>query len=120
MADTQCIPNGRGLSTFAQAREIAQKLGTQVGGGVLPETNDPKTSGIYTLDWLFGPAAFPEPQYTDPTTGEVYYLLRFRLKNGVAVMQPGYIADKFRRYANDAYVFGVLAKEADESPKENG
>jgi hypothetical protein len=105
------------LATWDQAREYAVKLSVGpivIGGGVLPETGDPTTSGIYTEYWLGGPGNFPDPHYFDATTGLNYYSLHFRFQNGAAGMNVGLIIDKFKRFPNSPlYVFGCLAAEAD-------
>jgi hypothetical protein len=52
MSDTkQPLFNIAQLASWEQARECAAKLSVGpivVGGGVMPETADPSTSGIYT------------------------------------------------------------------------
>ncbi len=117
MSDTNQTPfNIAQLATWDQARECAAKLGAGpfvVGGGVKPETPNPATSGIYTPDWLGGPAAFPEPHYFDPQTGLKYYYLHFRFRNGAEGMNVGLIMDRFRRYPNSpVYVLSQLVAEA--------
>ena len=104
------------LATWEQAREYAKKLSEGpivVGGGVNPETSNNRTSGIFIPEWLPGPAAFPEPHYFDEVTGQKYYFLHFRFRNGAEGMNVGLIMDKFRRYPNSPYyVMSVLAAEA--------
>ena len=104
------------LATWEQARECAAKLSAgpiAVGGGVLPETSNAATSGIYIPEWLPGPAAFPEPHFFDEVTGKKYYFLHFRFRNGAEGMNVGLILDKFKRYPNSPYyVMSVLAAEA--------
>jgi len=117
MSDTQQpLFNLAQLASWDQARDLAVKLSVGpivVGGGVLPETGDPETSGIYTEYWLGGPGNFPEPHYFDEMTGTHYYPLHFRFRNGAAGMNVGLIIDKFKRFPNSPlYVFGNLAAEA--------
>lgn len=104
------------LATWEQARETASKLSAGpivVGDGVKPETSNSNTSGIYTPEWLPGPAGFPEPHYFDEKSGKKYYFLHFRFRNGAEGMNVGLIMDKFRRYPNSpVYVTSVLAAEA--------
>ena len=106
------------LSTYDEAREIAQKLSAGpivVGGGVKPENSNQDLSGIYRPSWLPGPGAFPEPNYVDEVTGKKYYFLHFRFRNGAEGMNVGLIKDKFRRYpSSPLYVLGQLAQEANE------
>lgn len=108
--------NTNQLATLDQAREFADRLTDGpivVGGGVLPETSDPATSGIYLPTWSGGPGGFEEPNYTDPATGLKYFFLHYRFHNGAAGMNVGLIMDKFRRYPNSpAYVMDALAREA--------
>lgn len=111
------------LATWEQARDLAKKLGAapyNVGGGVMPETGDPATSGIYTELWLSGPGNFPEPHYFDEKTGQHYYPLLFRFRNGAGGMNVGLIMDKFRRYpSSPAYVFSTLVAEANSMAQPN-
>lgn len=108
--------NTNQLATWEQARVTAEKLMVGpivVGGGVRPETSDPKTSGIYLPEWSSGPGGFAQPHYTDPVTGEKYFHLHFRFRNGADGMNVGLIMDKFRRFPNSpGYVFVALAQEA--------
>lgn len=118
------MPNIKGLGNFNinqlvtwdEARSIAIKLRLGpivVGGGVKAETSDPKTSGIYTPEWLPGPEGFPEPFYFDQETGLKYYWLHFRFKNGAEGMNVGLIKSKFKSFPNsETYVLGQLASEA--------
>ena len=105
------------LSTWDQARQYANILTAGpivVGEGVLPETVDPSTSGIYIPDWIAGPGGFAEPAYTDPKTGLNYFFLHYRLRNGATGMNVGLIIDKFSRFPmSPAYVLTELASEAD-------
>ena len=117
MNDTkQPLFNIAQLASWEQAREYAAKLSVGpivVGGGVMPETADPTTSGIYTELWLGGPGNFPEAHYYDERTGTHYYPFHFRFRNGAAGMNVGLIIDKFKRFPNSPlYVFGTLAAEA--------
>ena len=117
MSDTQqTLFNLAQLATWDLAREYATKLSSGpvvIGGGVMPETGDPETSGIYTELWLGGPGNFPEPHYFDEKTGQHYYPLLFRFHNGAAGMNVGLIMDKFRRYpSSPSYVLSTLAAEA--------
>lgn len=109
--------NTNQLATLEQARDYATRLSVGpivVGRGVLPETTDPVTSGIYLPTWSGGPAGFQEPNYTDPATGEKYFFLHYRFLNGASGMNVGLIMDKFRRYPNSPlYVMTALAAEAD-------
>jgi hypothetical protein len=84
--------NTNQLATWDQARETAIKLSVGPVGG---------------------PGGFPEPNYTDPKTGEKYFYLHYRFQNGAEGMNVGLIMDKFRRYPNSPmYVMGALAAEA--------
>lgn len=106
------------LATWEDARECAHRLTAgpiTVGWGVLPETTNPKTSGIYVPDWLGGPTGFPVPHYNDDATGKKYLFLHFRFRNGAQGMNVGLIMDKFRRYPNSpAYVLEALGREAEQ------
>ncbi len=108
--------NTNQLATWEQARECANKLSAGpivVGNGVKPETANAATSGIYLPEWFGGPGGFAEPNYTDPKTGEKYFFLHFRFRNGAEGMNVGLIMDKFRRYPNSPfYVMSALAAEA--------
>jgi hypothetical protein len=110
------------LATWEDARECAHRLTVgpiAVGWGVLPETNDAKTSGIYVPDWLGGPTGFPAPHYNDDATGKKYLFLHFRFRNGAQGMNVGLIMDKFRRYPNSpAYVLEALGREAEQLASE--
>ena len=117
MSDTNTwLFNTNQLATWDQARDCANKLSAGpivVGSGVKPETNDSHTSGIYRPDWIGGPGGFAEPNHTDPVTGEKYFYLHYRFRNGAEGMNVGLIMDKFRRYPNSPmYVMGALAAEA--------
>ena len=116
MPQNSSIFNPAQLATWEKARELAARLSEGplvVGDGVLPETSDPKTSGIYTPEWLGGPGQFPEPSGVDETTGEKLYFLHYRFRNGAEGMNVGLIADRFRRYpTSPAYVLRSLAEEA--------
>ncbi|HTM47066.1 MAG TPA: hypothetical protein VL285_00190 [Bryobacteraceae bacterium] len=109
--------NTNQLATWDQARDCANRLSAGpivVGGGVKPETGSSATSGIYRPDWQAGPGGFAEPNFTDPKTGEKYFFLHFRFRNGAEGMNVGLILDKFRRFPNSpAYVLGALVSEAD-------
>jgi hypothetical protein len=116
VSNTKDFPfNPAQLSTWEQARELARKLSegpVLVGGGVLPETGDPKTSGLYVPEWLGGPAQFPEPSRVD-SEGNKHFFIHFRFRNGAEGMNAGLVADRFRRYpTSPAYVLRSLADEA--------
>lgn len=98
------------LATWKQARNLAPML-ESVGGGVLPETGNPLTSGIYVPQWLGGPAAHPEP--SQAVEGDTKWFLHFRFRNGAEGMNVGLILDRFKRYpTSPAYVLRTLAEEA--------
>ena len=105
------------LATIKQAQATAIKISTGpiiVGGGVKPQTDKGSTSGYYRPDWVGGPGGFAEPNFTDPNTGERYFYLHYRFRNGAEGMNVGLIMDLFRRYPTSPhYVMGVLALEAD-------
>lgn len=109
--------NTNQLATWEQARDYANRLSAGpilVGAGVKPQTNNPATSGIYLPAWEGGPGGFAEPNYTDARTGDKYFFLHFRFRNGAEGMNVGLVMDKFRRYPNSpAYVLNALAAEAD-------
>ncbi len=118
MSDTNQVPfNMAQLSTWDQARQYANILTAGpivVGEGVMPETGDPSTSGIYIPSWVAGPGGFAEPNYTDPKTGFNYFFLHYRFRNGATGMNVGLIMDKFSRFPmSPAYVLTELAAEAD-------
>ena len=104
--------NPNQLATWADAKDLAariegfrQSTGVNMGGGVLPVTADPNTSGIYVPSWDGGPGGFPEP--ADPNTG--LYFLHFRCVNGRSGVNVGLILDKIKRYGgNETYVFYYL------------
>ncbi len=99
------------LATYGQARELAAKLGTFVGGGVLPETDDPKTSGIYRPEWIAGVDINQEPRMR--AYGRVYWSLHFRFKNGFQGMNVGLVREKFKSFPNSPqYVLDQLSQEA--------
>lgn len=100
------------LSTWSAARKLALDIaqftidtGNLMGGGVLAETHDPATSGIFVPSWDGGPGGFPAPN--DSAGGS--YWLHFRFATG-KVLNVGLIADKITRYGgNVGYVFGSLS-----------
>ncbi len=100
------------LATWDQARKLALEIaqfsidtGNLMGGGVMAETDDPNTSGIFVPSWDGGPGGFPEPN--DAAGGS--YWLHFRFANA-KVLNVGLIQDKVTRYGgNVRYVFGSLS-----------
>ena len=67
---------------------ILKDNGERVGGGVkpgdgftTPATMD--TAGIFLPSWTAGPNGDPEPNGTDPVTGEPTYWLSVRFENGM-------------------------------------
>lgn len=116
MPQNTSIFNPAQLSTWDKARDLAARLSEGpivVGGGVMPETSDPKTSGIYIPEWLGGPGQFPEPSGADEASGEKTYFLHYRFRNGAKGMNVGLIADRFRRYpTSPIHVLSGLAEEA--------
>ena len=68
--------------TLEVAKQIAKALG-QIGGGVLPYTEDPRTSGIYIPEYA-GP--FPTP-----ADGEKKFF-HFRFRNGASGFNAGLVA----------------------------
>jgi hypothetical protein len=111
----QQLFNTAQLATWDAARRYAAILTAGpivVGGGVLPETNDSSTSGIYLPTWT-GEVEFAEPNYVDPQTGLKYLFLHYRFRNGAVGMNAGLIIDKFSRFPmSPAYVLSALASEA--------
>lgn len=100
------------LATWDQATALAAQIeawrtqtGSWFGGGIVPVTTDPNTSGIYVPSWEGGPGGFPEP--ADPSTNS--YWLHFRLANGLSGINVGLILDKIKRFGgNTMYVFSAL------------
>jgi hypothetical protein len=100
------------LATWAEAEDLAKKIddyrassGLKLGGGVMPVTKDPDTSGIYVPQWSGGPAGFPEP--SDEAHGK--YWLHYRFFNGRSGINVGLILDLANRYGgNWQYVFYTL------------
>jgi len=77
----------------------------KMGGGVVSETTNADTSGIYVPHWEGGPAGFPIPN----DAGSQKFWLHFRFANGRAGVNVGLILDLLRRYGNNEwYVFYVL------------
>jgi len=120
------------LATYAEARALVEYLNwAGTGNGVLPGDDEngipmiqnpnfpwlpasPGRPGIYLPPWVGGPGGFAQPHYTDPTTGEKYFHLHLRFRNGAEGMNVGLIRDKFRRHPNaPAYVLNEINKEAD-------
>ncbi len=107
------------LATYKQAEALSLYLGTQVGGGVLPGTDEdpnahwpPPGPGTYRPVWTEAPWS-EEPHYTDPITGDKYFYLHYRYYNGAEGMNVGLMLDKYKRYpASPQYVTSELAKEA--------
>jgi hypothetical protein len=103
------------LATWDDARVLVvrmnnfrQKTGALLGGGVVPETTDANTSGIYVPSWTGGPGGFPEPNDVE----NLKYWLHFRFANGVSGVNVGLILDKLARYGNnEMYVFSSLAND---------
>ncbi len=101
--------NDNELATWQQARELVaqinqfrQSSGVSMAGGVMPETTDPNTSGIYVPSWSGGPGGFPEP--SDEPNAKFW--LHYRFASGRAGVNVGLILDKIRRYGgNTVYVF---------------
>lgn len=104
------------LATWDEARECAHKLSDGpivVGDGVLPETTNPNTSGIYIPAWFGGNGGFEQPNYADDKTGKAYFHLHYRFRNGAEGMNVGLILDRFRRYPSAPfYVLNSLLEEA--------
>ncbi|MDQ6706173.1 MAG: hypothetical protein M3Z85_09410 [Acidobacteriota bacterium] len=112
--DTQF--NRTQLATWQQARDLAQKLSAGpivVGNGVKPENKNQQLSGIYIPDWQGGPANFQQPHFTDKETGEDFFFLHFRFRNGAEGMNVGLILDTMKRFATSpVYAMNCLADEA--------
>ncbi len=103
--------NSAQLATWQQARDLAAQIeafrqaqGLYMAGGVVPETADPNTSGIYVPSWSGGPGGFPEPN--DAPDGA--FFLHYRFVSG-RVSNVGLILDKIKRFGgNEMYVFYYL------------
>jgi hypothetical protein len=86
------------LATWGEARDLAHRIeafrqtsGVKMGGGVVSETTNADTSGIYVPHWEGGSQKF---------------WLHFRFANGRAGVNVGLILDLLRRYGNNEwYVF---------------
>lgn len=104
--------NPQQLATWEEAKELAAKIeafrlaqGVKMGGGVLPETTDANTSGIYVPSWSGGPGGFPEP--SDAANNKFW--LHYRFANGRTGVNVGLILDGLRRYNNNEWpVFMTL------------
>jgi hypothetical protein len=104
--------NPNQLAIWEEAREIAKKIdafrqahGVNMGGGVVPETKDANTSGIYVPQWSGGPGGFPEPNDAEHDL----FWLHFRFANGRSGVNVGLILDGLKRYGgNEMYVFMTL------------
>jgi hypothetical protein len=105
------------LATWDEARHLALTLSSGalvVGGGVRPETQDARTSGVYVPTWLGGPAGFGEPAERDEKTGREYFWIHFRFLNGAEGVNAGLILDRLRRYPTASlYVLSALAAEVE-------
>lgn len=104
--------NPNQLATWPEAKELAAKIdafrfstGVKMGGGVLPETSNQETSGIYVPSWAGGPGGFPEPN----DAANQKFWLHYRFANGRAGVNVGLILDLLRRYGNnEQYVFTTV------------
>jgi hypothetical protein len=104
--------NPNQLSTWAEARALVKQIdafrqstGVNMGGGVLHETTDANSSGIYVPSWNGGPDGFPEPNDSEHER----FWLHFRFANGRAGVNVGLILDLLHRYGgNQMYVFMTL------------
>lgn len=92
--------NQNELATWQQAQDLAAQIeafrassGVNMGGGVLPITKDPNTSGIFVPSWDGGPGGFPEPN----DAPHAKFWLHYRYRNG-RVTNVGLILDKLVRY----------------------
>ena len=105
------------LATWQEARDLAAMLsrtGEAVGAGVMPETKDPLTSGIYIPSWLAGPSNFPRPGEVDPETKREYLWLHLRFRNRAEGVCVGLVLDRLRRYPSaPGYVLQQLAVEVE-------
>lgn len=103
------------LATWPQAEKLATRItnyrkttGTFMGGGVMPITTDPATSGIYIPNWISGPGGFEEPG----DVAEGLFYLHFRFANGVSGINVGLILDKAKRY-NGNWDYVLMSLNAD-------
>jgi hypothetical protein len=100
------------LATWGEARDLAHRIeafrqssGLNMAGGVVSETANADTSGIYVPHWEGGPGGFPAPN----DAPNQKFWLHFRFASGRAGANVGLILDKLRRYGNnEQYVFYYL------------
>lgn len=106
------------LSTWSEAHDLVTELTDfeknfgLIGNGIPPiDETAPQKSGVYVLDWLPGPAAFPIPHGTNEA-GEPTFWLHLRFNNGREGVNVGLVLDRLRRYPfSHGYVLRALAQE---------
>jgi len=93
------------LATIEEAREIARLINSTpmaltdrdpepIGGGILPESKDPKLSGIYDPVWL----TVNEPTAPPSSDRPGALFLHFRFANGCDAINVGLVREQFKRY----------------------